>query len=140
MSIIGGRVGDFGSPLPALPIPSALGMESLVARVPGAGKEPDDRTVNDVATRFEGMFWSMLVKEMREGLEPGVLLGEDSGDILGGMFDLTMGEHLAQGHALGIAAMIRRQLKASKKHGHDADKHRTAGAPSRPVRAVSGAS
>src|SRR5438477_5517530 len=63
-----------------------------------------------VAGRFEGMFWSILIKEMREGLEPGVMLGEDTGDVLGGMFDQTMGDHLAEGHALGIATMIQRQL------------------------------
>jgi Rod binding domain-containing protein len=80
---------------------------------PGADR---GKSAEDVASRFEGVFWSMLTKEMRESLEPGVFLGEDTGDVLGGMFDLYMGEHLAQGQTLGIAALIKRQLHGQVNH------------------------
>jgi len=101
-------------PLPQVSVPTTK--KSLVhARTDVAWEKEADQ----VATRFEAMFWSMLIKDMREGLEPGVMLGEDGGDVLGGMFDMTMGDHLAKAHGLGIAVLVRQQLEkdhASKQH------------------------
>lgn len=57
------------------------------------------------ATAFESMFVSLLLKEMRSTL-PNGLFGEESSDVLGGMFDQYMGQHLAQSGSLGIREMI----------------------------------
>lgn len=107
----------------------------LVSRQEAAGLGGPKETAR-VAARFEGMFWSLLIKEMREGLEPGVMLGEDAGDVLGGLFDQTLGEHLAEGHALGIAAMIQRQLAKTKNDAKQTEKpggpRQTVGPVSRP--------
>ena len=94
----------------------------------------DPKSIEKVAKGFESMFFSLLCKEMRETLEPGTLFGGDQGDVLGGMFDQFLGEHLAQGGALGIAAMVRKQLTAQKPHEQHPGKlspaaGRTAGLP-----------
>lgn len=78
------------------------------------GKKPEA-----VAQQFEGLFLSMLVKEMRqsqfggEGLFPG-----DGSDTYGGIFDTFMGEHLASNGGIGmaesIAASIRHQTGGGK--------------------------
>lgn len=65
-----------------------------------------------MARGFEGMFAALLVKQMWQGLEPGSLFGEDRGDVLGGLFDQYMGQHLATAGGLGIAALIRQNLQA----------------------------
>jgi Rod binding domain-containing protein len=77
-----------------------------------ATRDGDQRQIEKVAKGLESMFFSILCKEMRETLEPGTLFGGDQGDVFGGMFDQFMGEHLAQGGSLGIAAMVRKQLTA----------------------------
>ena len=79
------------------------------------GKSGDSRSIDTVATNFESLFLSQLVKEMRQTLEPGTLFGKDGGDVQGGLFDLYMGQHLAQSGGIGIAAMLKRQLEATQK-------------------------
>jgi len=54
---------------------------------------------------------SIMLKQIRETLEPGSFFGSDSADVYGGLFDLYMGQHLAQAGGVGIAAMIKRQLQ-----------------------------
>jgi Rod binding domain-containing protein len=76
----------------------------------------DPHSVDAVATSFEGMFISIMMKQMRGTLESGSFFGNDNADVYGGLFDLYMGQHLAQGGGIGIAAMIKRQLQ---KDHHD---------------------
>jgi len=71
--------------------------------------------VDQVAHNFESMFLSEILKQMRQTLEKGTLFGEDSGDVYGGLFDLFLGQHLAQSGGIGIAAMLKRQLESSTK-------------------------
>ena len=68
------------------------------------------RSVDDVARDFEGMFMSIMLKQMRETLEPGSFFGSDSADVYGGLFDLYMGQHLAQAGGLGLGAVLKQQL------------------------------
>ena len=70
--------------------------------------------VEDVAQGFESMFASLLIKQMRQTLEPDTMFGQDQGDVLGGMFDFFLGQHLAQTGALGIGAMVRRQMPQAR--------------------------
>jgi flagellar protein FlgJ len=70
--------------------------------------------LKSTAKEFEATFLSMLIKEMRstldeqEGLFPG-----DTGDVQGGLFDMFMGRHLAEGGGIGIAAYLQRHMAAA---------------------------
>ncbi len=68
-----------------------------------------------VAKDFEGVFASMMLKEMRKTLEPNSLFGEDSSDVYGGMFDQYLGQHLSESGGLGLAKMVREALERSPK-------------------------
>jgi flagellar protein FlgJ len=70
----------------------------------------DPRAIAAVAGGLESLFASMLIKQMRQTLEPESLFGGDRSDILGGLFDYTLGQHLGQAGALGISAMIRQYM------------------------------
>lgn len=67
-----------------------------------------------VARDLEATFLTMLLKEMRQTLEPdGGLFPGDTGDVQGGLFDLFMGQHLAAAGGFGLATAIDRQLRIS---------------------------
>lgn len=78
---------------------------------PTGGKETaqGQRARAEAATGMEGLFASMLLKQMRQTLEPGALFGSDNGDVLGGLFDATMGQHLSRAGGLGIAQLLQQQ-------------------------------
>ena len=63
------------------------------------------------ASDFEAMFLTMMLKEMRQTLEPGGLFSGDSGDVQGGLFDYFMGKHMADAGGVGLAAAILRQAQ-----------------------------
>lgn len=68
--------------------------------------------VDTVASEFEGLFMSLLLKEMRSSLGEGGLFGGDSSDTYGGMFDLFLGQQLAQTKPLGIGQVLMQQYRA----------------------------
>jgi Rod binding domain-containing protein len=79
-------------------------------------RNPDsDAKAVSVAQDFESVFASMLLKEMRQGLEPGSMFGKDSGDVFGGLFDRFMGEELTKGNGLGMAPMIREGIERQQR-------------------------
>ncbi len=80
----------------------------LLARSATAGS---GRSIDTVATNFESMFLSLMLKEMRQTLDEGGFFGQDKGDVYGGLFDLYLGQHLAQGGGIGVANLIRQQLE-----------------------------
>ena len=62
--------------------------------------------VQKVIEEFEGVFMSMMIKQLREtdsgeGFFPG-----DHSDTYGGMFDMFMGKHLAQGAQTGLETLF----------------------------------
>ena len=66
-----------------------------------------DVRITKAASEFESIFVSMMIKEMRqtqsgEGLFPG-----DNSDTLGGMFDMLMGQHVADGGGIGLADFLK---------------------------------
>ena len=63
-----------------------------------------------VADDFESLFSSLILKEMRKTLEPNTLFGNDSADVYGGLFDLFLGQQVAQTGGLGIGRMVRDAL------------------------------
>jgi Rod binding domain-containing protein len=80
--------------------------KALAAQLRAGGKEANAA----VAKGFEGLFMSLVLKEMRKTLEPGTLFGKDSGDVQGGLFDLYLGQHLAKSGGLGLARMLQNSL------------------------------
>jgi flagellar protein FlgJ len=76
----------------------------------GAAPNPN-ASPKAVGKQFEGIFASMLIKQMRETGDGESLFGKDPGDIVGGMFDHFLGEQLGRTGSLGIANMIRSQLE-----------------------------
>ena len=87
---------------------SLAGGSGTLERLP---RVTDGRAVQDVARNFEGVFLSTLLKEMRGTLEPDTMFGENQGDVLGGMFDMYLGQHLAGAGSLGIGALVQKYLK-----------------------------
>jgi Rod binding domain-containing protein len=75
-----------------------LGVEQIDLRAASV----DDPAIRRQATELEGVFMSMLVKELRQTTE-GNLFGDESTDSLGSLFDLYIGQHLAESKPLGIA-------------------------------------
>ncbi len=57
------------------------------------------------AAEFESVFVSLLMKEMRSTLSEG-FFGSESSDVLGGMFDQYMGQHIASGSQFGIKELV----------------------------------
>jgi Rod binding domain-containing protein len=97
-------------------------MESLSPlMMPSAGALMDPHALaghgNDahtVAEGFESLFASLLVKQMRQTLEPDTMFGKDNGDVLGGLFDHFMGQHLAQSGGLGIGAFVTKHMPQAR--------------------------
>lgn len=100
----------FGAASPILPPASSVD-PALLAAPANTGQ---NHKIEEVAKSFESLFVSQLVKEMRQTLEPTSFFAQDSGDVWGGMFDLYLGQHLAQANALGIADMVKKQLLAQQ--------------------------
>lgn len=80
----------------------------LVSQSNSLGVKAGD-TPDEVATAFEAVFASMLVKEMRNTLEDGFFGGESS-DVLGGMFDMHIGQAMAESGGLGVKEMVLQHL------------------------------
>jgi Rod binding domain-containing protein len=66
----------------------------------------ESEKVQKVIEEFEGVFMSMMIKQLREtdsgeGFFPG-----DHSDTYGGMFDMFMGQHLARGSQTGLESLF----------------------------------
>jgi flagellar protein FlgJ len=72
------------------------------------------RDIDAAGQGFEAIFASLVIKQLRETLQPDSLFGGDRGDVLGGLFDHYMGQHLAQTGALGIGTLVRQQLSRAR--------------------------
>lgn len=62
--------------------------------------------IESVGKEFEGVFLSLMLKEMRNTLQDGGFFGEDTSDTYGGMFDMFIGQDLATSSPLGIAKLM----------------------------------
>ncbi len=71
--------------------------------------------LDSAAQEFESVFLSLMLKEMRSTLDQkeGGLFGGESSDTFGGMFDMFMGQHLAEAQPLGIADAIKSYTDAA---------------------------
>ena len=66
-----------------------------------------------VGREFEGLFATMLLKQMRESLNGDGLFAGESSDTLGGLFDLYLGEHIAQSGGFGLARVVESYLAST---------------------------
>ena len=64
----------------------------------------------DLGAEFESLFVSLMLKEMRQTASEDGLFAGDSSDTYGGLFDMFLGQHIAQGSPLGIGKLIESQL------------------------------
>lgn len=79
---------------------------------PMLGRAPSAREAPEVVGKaFEELFTTLVLKQMRQTLDSGGLFAGDESDVLGGLFDHYMGQHLAKSGGFGIGAMIRRQME-----------------------------
>ncbi|MCA9197643.1 MAG: rod-binding protein [Planctomycetales bacterium] len=71
-----------------------------------------------VKSEFESVFSSILLKQLRESLEEG-MFGAEASDSYGTMFDMFMGQHLAQAGGVGISKYLDNYLdKAMPENSH----------------------
>ena len=78
-----------------------------------ASSEKENLAQLDAAEQFESIFFSMLIKEMRQTLQEG-LFGGESSDSFGALFDQHMGSHLASGAGLGVRDLVLSQALKSQ--------------------------
>lgn len=71
------------------------------------------KQLGEVASDFETMFLSELLKQMRGTLEPGGLFGSSGGDVYGGLFDMLMGKHLTESGGIGLAQSVQEFINNS---------------------------
>ena len=90
--------------------------QSYLGTVPDVSLARSGQSMESAAKGFEETFLSLLVKEMRQTLEPNTLFGHDSGDVFGGMFDQFMAKHLTQAGGIGLAADMKQKLEQSNTH------------------------
>ncbi|MDA1229944.1 MAG: hypothetical protein O2856_04145 [Planctomycetota bacterium] len=78
---------------------------------------PKSAKVQKAIKDFEGVFMSMMIKELRQTDSEDGLFPGDASDTFGGMFDMFMGNELAAGKGIGMESLFRssnviRQLEA----------------------------
>ena len=84
-----------------------MGIESRMASISDMNEDAQRMAsrMQKAGEDFEGVFMSLMIKEMRNTLEGG-FFGEESSDSYGGMFDLFVGQDLAKSQPLGISKMM----------------------------------
>jgi len=84
---------------------------SPLTSVPASVDFPSTASPDAVARQVEGLFASLLLKEMRgSGSDEGLFAG-DSSDVLGGMFDQYMGQSIADASGLGLRDYLVAQVR-----------------------------
>jgi Rod binding domain-containing protein len=87
---------------------------ALLARLSASDPAAEVRTGStprEAARKFEALFATMLVKEMRKALPDGFFGPEAHGDIYGGWLDQHIGQAIAARGDLEIAPMVEQSLE-----------------------------
>ena len=63
---------------------------------------------------FEGLFMSMIIKELRQTSSGDGLFPGDASDTYGGMFDMFLGKELTAGKGLGLESLFRSSAAISQ--------------------------
>ena len=91
-------------------MPAAQQLQSLGAELKNAAS----RQSKEAAVKFESLFVSQLLKSMRDTIGGDGLFGGDASDTYGGLFDLFMGQHLAESGGFGIGDLVTDYLEQAK--------------------------
>jgi Rod binding domain-containing protein len=83
--------------------------ETLRTRAESARKSPTE-DAGDAAKKFQSVFSTLLVREMRRSLSTGFFGEGADGDIYSGWLDEHVGESLAERDALHMRDMIQRSV------------------------------
>lgn len=75
-----------------------------------AGGEAQRNTIGEVARQFEAIFVQMMMKSMRDTVEEGGLLNDDSMRFYQDMMDQQLSMDLSAQGGIGLAGTIERQL------------------------------
>ncbi|MEO1526937.1 MAG: rod-binding protein [Planctomycetota bacterium] len=98
------------TPITDLMTPNASMFAASASGAPSTGEiapgEMSAEQIESVGTDFEGVFLSLMLKEMRKSLDEGGFFSGEGSDTYGGMFDMFIGQHLAQSKPLGIGQML----------------------------------
>lgn len=87
---------------------------SPLTNLPTAVDIPGSSSPESVARQVEGLFASLLLKEMRGHDQESGLFGGDSSDVLGGMFDQYLGQAIADAGGLGLRDYLIAQAQSLK--------------------------
>jgi Rod binding domain-containing protein len=82
-----------------------------------AGRE---RSTADAVQQFEAVFVSLVLKQMRQSLSGEGLIPGDSGDIVGGLFDQYLGQHISDSGGFGLAESLLRSLEPDHRRSQQA--------------------
>ena len=82
--------------------PNQQGASKAAAKSASIEDDATAQGLEAVSGEFESVFYSMMLKTMRNSLTEGGLFGGEKSDSMGGMFDLFMSQHLAKAQPLGI--------------------------------------
>lgn len=94
------------NPTPAAP--SALNeAESAVTKSAAAEDSAKSDRALDTIEKFEGLFMSMMIKQLRESSSGEGLFPGDASDTYGGMFDMFLGDHLASAGSIGLGQLFK---------------------------------
>ena len=109
----------FISTNPTLP-PEATGTkpESVTQQDLSPADSLKSAKVEKAIKDFEGLFLSMMIKEMRQTSSGDGLFSGDTSDTYGGMFDMFLGNELAAGKGLGLESVFRSSAAISQLEEH----------------------
>jgi Rod binding domain-containing protein len=75
-------------------------------RKSASGDSLKSAKVQEAIEKFEGLFMSMMIKQLRETSSGDGFFPGDSSDTYGGMFDMFMGDHLATSSDIGLEKLF----------------------------------
>ena len=77
-----------------------------------ADDAPKNAETDKVAKDFESVFVSLMLKTMRQSMSEDMFAGDNS-DTFGGMFDMYMGQHIAENGGIGLSRFFDSLAKVS---------------------------
>jgi len=75
-----------------------------------ASRDNSPEALKAASQQFEALFMNMLMKSMRASVPDGGLVSSDQVKTFEGMLDQQLSQHLSGKGALGLAAMLEKQL------------------------------
>ncbi len=93
---------------PTSAVTESVKTENSAASVKSASMDSlNSARMEGAIEKFEGLFLSMMIKQLRETDSGGGLFTGEGSDTYGGLFDTFMGDHLAESSDTGIEQLFR---------------------------------